>query len=139
MKTKNKVSKTGRRAELMTELFLQELNPILVAQANNLDYEFDYLIAFHNNHGGINTFAVEVKSTEKPVAETFVLRSKAYNLLANSNIPVLLLVVDVKKNEFFYAWPSEQSMQSQQQDSIKIPVFRIDEETKQQLLDRMIQ
>lgn len=132
-----KISSMGRRSELMAELFLQELEPEFVAQSTIPNFEFDFLVGFMNPQGGINTFAVEVKATERELTEGFSVRPKIYALLAHSNIPALLLVIDVKNNVFYYAWPSDNPEVSQLQDSVQVPIIRVSDETKKELVARM--
>jgi hypothetical protein len=92
----------GRRGELLAELLLQEFGPAFVARPT-ADLGYDFFVGFPNSKGGINIAAVEVKSTEQPVKGRFPIPKRLYRRLANSNVPVLLLVVDVKQNRLFYA------------------------------------
>ena len=137
MSTQTKAQLRGRRAELMTELFLEELQPRFVARVTNSDFVFDFLISFLNARGGINTFAVYVKSTEQPVNGKFELQRDLYKTLANSNLPVLLLVVDVKQNQFYYAWPRDNPELAPVGDSVRVPVRLVDNDARQQLIARM--
>lgn len=132
-----KTEHTARRAELLAELFLQELEPRFVAQAETSDFLYDFFIGFQNPRGGMNTFAVEVKSTERPVNRTFRIPANVHKLLANSNIPVLLLVIDVKENQLYYAWPCDQAGVSDVNETINIPVIHVDPEAKRELVERM--
>ena len=66
----------------------------------------DLLVGFLNDSGGINTFAVDVKAAEAPPAKAIRISQQKFRRLANSNVPGLLLVVDVKSNGMYYAWPS---------------------------------
>jgi hypothetical protein len=134
----SQASLDGRRGELMAELFLQDLNPQYVARpADSSAFGFDFIVAFANKKGGLNTFAVEVKSTSKPVGSTFTVRTRSYTALANSNPPVLLLVVNVKENAFYIAWPSDHPNASRLKGDVRIPVTKIDSESKAQLLERL--
>ncbi len=137
MTKQTKIEHARRRAELLAELFLQELEPRFVAQATVSDFLYDFFVGFQNPRGGMNTFAVEVKSTERPVNGEFKIPAKVHNLLANSNIPVLLLVIDVKENQLYYAWPCDHPDVSSLNETIDIPVIHVDPETKRELIDRM--
>ena len=53
----------ARRAELLAELFLQELQPLFVAQSTG-ESGYDFFVGFRNPKGGVNNILVEVKSTE---------------------------------------------------------------------------
>lgn len=127
----------GRRGELMAELFLQELEPEFVAQATAEDFGFDFLVGFANQHGGINSYPIEVKATEQPVAAEYTMERAVFDRLANSNIPVLLLVVDVKRNKLFFAWPTDDLNVTGGRQTVQVPVTPLDEESKSSLRARM--
>src|SRR4051812_29344144 len=88
-----------RRAELMAELFLQDLGPKLLSRSTMPNAGYDLLAGFPNSAGGINHVAVEVKATERPPGTRFQLPRGTFTQLANLNIPSLLLVADVKQNQ----------------------------------------
>lgn len=135
-----KHSKKGyvkRRAELLAELFLEELEPDFVAQAEESGFLFDFLIGFPNPEGGVNTFAVELQSTERPPDGSFELEAHVYAKLAHSNIPVLLLLIDVKANVIYFAWPGDHEDLPRRNGSVKVPVTQVDPETRRALIDRM--
>jgi len=125
------------RGELMAELLLQDLGPTFVARANrNLGY--DYFAGFPNSKGGINVTAVEVKATDRPVPARFLINRRAYDRLAHSNIPVLVLVADVKQNRVFYAWPKpDGASKSRGSDTVALPLVEIDDRTKAELRGRL--
>lgn len=126
-----------RRSELMAELFLQELKPTFLSRPTR-DIGLDFLIGFHNARGGINTFGVEVKGTQQPVSSSFALDERSYRRLANSNVPVCLLVVDAKQNRMFYAWPQRDSDGPRNGTSkVHVPVTEIDEKTRTEFLNQM--
>jgi hypothetical protein len=106
MKTTSHAEFVGRRGELTAELFLQELQPKLLARPTS-DFGYDFLVSFANSKGGLNTFAVAVKGTERTVSSSFALDKGEYRRLVNSNLPGFLLVVDVKQNKLFYALPKQ--------------------------------
>ncbi|MCP4399841.1 MAG: DUF4365 domain-containing protein [bacterium] len=127
----------GRRGELLAELFLQDLNPSFVAKPTP-DFGYDFFIGFPNANGGINNYAVEVKATERPVPSRFSINTKLYERLANSNIPTLLLVVDVKQNRLFYAWLSPQVIEGHRKArTITIPVTEVDDVVKEKLRQQL--
>ena len=94
----------ARRGELMVELFLQDLRPSFLSRPTSPNLGYDLLVGFKNARGGINTFAVEVRATERPPRGRFRLPRRAFDRLALSNVPALLLVVDVKHNRLYHAW-----------------------------------
>lgn len=127
----------GRRAELIAELFLQDLNPYYVAKPTN-DVGYDLFVGFPNTRGGINNFVVEVKATERPVPSRFPIQRKLYELLAHSNIPALLLVVDVKQNRLFYAWLTPPSIEGRRDShTIMIPVTEVSGAVKEELRQKL--
>lgn len=132
-----KAHQTWRRGELMAELFLQELEPEFVAQSSADDFAFDFLVGFANKDGGVNTYAVEVKATERPIKDTFRVPRDLFNRLAHSNIPLILLVVDVKQNTLFYAWPSEDSDVKPNVRTVALPLTRLNDESRAQLRAQM--
>ena len=102
MTKQTKANQVILRGELMAELFLQELEPKFLAETNIANLPFDFFVGFSNSKGGVNTFAVEVKATENNIRNKFRLKADAYRALAYSNIPVLLLVVNVKDNHLLF-------------------------------------
>jgi hypothetical protein len=131
------MEQVGRRGELLAELFLQELEPEFLAKAPSENFAFDFLIGFLNEDGGFNSFAVEVKATETPVSGEYSVKRNLFRKMANSNIPVLLLVIDVKRNELFFAWPEEETVTQVGNDSVAITLKKIDEQSQTDLRIRM--
>ncbi len=127
----------GRRAELLAELFLQDLGATFVSRPT-ADTGIDFIVAFPNGQGGTNLSAVEVKATEHPVGDFYALDSKWYKRLANSNVPSLLLVVDAKHNRLYHAWPSEEDVKPNSGiRTIRIRITPIDDEVKEQIRERL--
>ena len=134
-RTSNEI--VGRRGELLAELFLQELEPEFVARPS-ADFEYDFLVGFQNHKGGINNTAVEVKSTERSVGKHFPISKRRYDRWANSNIPVLLLVIDVKENRYFYAWASpEISRMKGDAETISVELTQVTDTTKAKLVEQL--
>jgi hypothetical protein len=125
------------RGELMAELLLQDLHPTFVARANR-DLGYDYFAGFANSKGGINITAVEVKATDRPVPALLPINRRTYDRLAHSNIPVLVLVADVKQNRLFYGWPKPNGgSERRRSDTVAMPLVEIDDHTKAQLRGRL--
>jgi len=123
----------GRRGELIAELFLQDLNPSFVAKPTT-DFGYEFFVGFPNSDGGINNYAVEVKATERPVPSSVPISTAIYERLTHSNIPALLLVIDVKQNRLFYSWlKSESTGGSRKVNTIMVPVKEIDDVAKEEL------
>lgn len=97
----------GQRAELLAQLFLQDRASVWTA--NRDTGLFDAIAVFHTGDKKLRLIAVEVKATEQPVGKEFRFsaRPEAIQPLGHANVPVLFLVVDVKRNEIFYGWASE--------------------------------
>jgi hypothetical protein len=121
----------GRRAELMAELFLQELDAAFVSRPTQ-DFGYDLLVGFPNERAGINTFAVEVKATTKPVGSRISIPRRAFDRIAHSNVPGFLLVADVKQNKLYYAWLKSNEANSRG-GSVSIPLVEINQKTREEL------
>jgi hypothetical protein len=127
----------ARRAELLAELFLQELEPEFVAKSS-ADFGYDFLVGFRNPRDGINNVAVEVKSTEQLAGKRYPISRQLYDRWAYSNIPVLLLIVDVKENQYYYAWASpEVSRSAGDSKTLRVDLTEITDSTKAELLERL--
>jgi Domain of unknown function (DUF4365) len=136
--TRSRSELVGRRGELFVELFLQDLKPEFVARPTT-DFGYDFFVGFRNPRGGINIIAVEVKSTEQSILDRFPVQQNLYARWANSNIPVLFIVANVKENKLFYHWPSPDAfLESQESNLIKIQLTEIDENNKEELRSRLM-
>jgi hypothetical protein len=122
---------SARRAELMAELFLQELEPQFLSRPTSEDVGYDLLVGFANKKGGINTFAVEVKATQRAPGARFPLPKRTFDRFAGSNIPGLLLVADVKATRMYYAWLT--SKRDRGNATVSIPLTEVNDATKKQL------
>ena len=135
--TRSQAEIVGRRAELLAELFLQDLGATFVSRPTD-DSGIDFIVAFPNGQGGTNLSAVEVKATEHPVGEFYALDKKWYRRLAHSNVPSLLLVVDAKHNRLYHAWPSEAEPKLNSDiRTVQVRIAPIDEEVKEQIRERL--
>lgn len=133
MTDRQKAEILGRRGELLAELFLQELHPEFVARPAS-DLGYDFFVGFSNADGGLNIAAVEVRTTERPVQQRHPVEQRLFRRLANSNLPVLLLVVNVKENRLFYALPALQATEGDADAGmVSISVTPIDEAAKHEL------
>lgn len=127
----------GRRGELLAELLLEELNPAFLAQPTD-DLGYDFFLGIPNPNGGVNIAAVRVKSTENPVHSVYPLDRSLYQSLANSNVPVLLLVVDVKQNRLFYTMPGlDGPADSAGTGRVYVHLTEIDELVREELRSRL--
>jgi hypothetical protein len=127
----------SRRGELLAELFLEELGPEFIARATSR-FEYDSLIGIRNSRGGVNNIAVGVKATERSVSERYPIPKRQYDRWAHSNIPILLLVIDVKQNRYHYALLSPEVANGPVDSRvISIPLTAINEFTKNELLGQL--
>jgi len=122
----------------MAELFLQELNPKFLARPTE-NFGFDFLVTFANPKGGLNTYGVEVKGTERPVSASFPIEKQLYRRLIHSNVPGFLLVANVKQNKLFYSWPEARDANLHGgTGKVAVPVTEIDINSKKQLRKRLV-
>ena len=127
----------GRRGELLAELFLEDLGAEFVARPTT-DLGYDYFVGFNNSDGGLNVVAVELKATEGPVKSRFPVERRLFRYLANSNVPVLLLVADVKENRLFFAFPASHAPNGDLgARTVSIPLTEIDETTRAELREQL--
>ncbi len=124
---------------MLVELFLQELGPKFVARPTvPEEVGYDFFAGFQNQHGGRNIIAVAVKATEQPVGDDFPVRRTTYEQWIHSNIPVLLLVFDVKLNESYFAWLSDAGSDwANGASSVGVKLSKIQDEQKTELRRRL--
>lgn len=134
---KSHAEMVARRAELLVELFLQDLGATFVSDPRT-DTGYDFIVSFPNREGGKNFSAVEVKATERPVRDFYPLDAKWYERLTRSNIPSLLMVVDTKHNRLYHSWPGEGEIKVDADAArVRVPVLPIDDSMKAQIRKRL--
>jgi hypothetical protein len=126
----------ARRGELLAELFLQDFAPAFLARPSD-DLGYDYLMGLSNPEGGMNFAAVQVKPTERPVSPRMPIRRDAYERMAHSNVPVLLLVVDVKRNRLYYAMADPDARADDGARTVVVELTEVDDGAKQELHSRL--
>lgn len=126
----------ARRGELLAELFFQELNPAFISRPTTEELGYDLLVGIPNAKKGINTFAVQISGTEKDPGAHFPMPRKNFIRMAHSNVPGLLLVVNVKQNRLYYGWLRSDSSPVRG-NSVAVPLVELEgaarEEFKRQL------
>ncbi len=133
MSDRQRAEMVGRRGELLAELFLQELGAQFVARPT-ADLGYDFFVGFNNADGGVNVAAVEVKATERPVQHRYPVQKQLFRRLAHSNIPVVLLVANVKENRLFYALPgSYEPGDDTGANTVHVDLTPVNESTKDEL------
>lgn len=97
-----------KRGELLAKQFLFELDPNdLVYTGDHPEHFFDYMILYLKSNGSPVTIAMTVKPTEEEIKGVYPVKLSELNRLKNSNIPVLMLIIDVKRNHYFFNWVNE--------------------------------
>jgi len=84
----------------------------------------------------MNLAAVQVEATERPVPSRMPISRKMYDRMAHSNVPVLLLVVDVKRNLLYYA-DSAAHADDAESDGVVVQLTEVDESAKKELRARL--
>jgi hypothetical protein len=126
-----------RRGQLLAELYLTDLKPQFFVTSNT---GYDFFLGFKTKSGAIVTVPVEVKATDQPIGDHYRLYATPEQLsaLTKSNLPVLLFIVDAKRNEFFFTWGSKIAFAHrpsiQGAAHIKVPVTKLTDSTKADLL-----
>lgn len=127
----------ARRGELLAEFFLEDFAPALLARPS-AELGFDYLMGLPNPEGGMNLAAVQVKATDRPVPSRMPISREMYDRMAHSNVPVLLLVVDVKRNLLYYATPgSDADADDAGTGGVVVQLTEVDESVKEELRGRL--
>jgi hypothetical protein len=128
----------ARRAELLAQLFLEELQPQFVAQSTG-NPNYDFFVGIRHSKGGFNNIVVEVKSTERLTRNQYQLAKRTYEKYAYSNLPALLIVVDVKENRLYYAWLTPDGVElANESSTVRIDLIEINDDTKQALKERLV-
>jgi hypothetical protein len=133
IKEESHSSLVGERSQLLSQLLLQELNPVFLSRPTAPEVGYDFIVGFANAKAGTNTFAVQVKAVEQPPSLDFPIAKRDFNRFAHSNIPGLLLVVDTKFNHLYYAWLTPKTA-SGDRESLSVPLVEINDETKRDLV-----
>lgn len=116
-----------RRAALLAQLFLEDLQPKFVAKAPQY-FGLDFIVGFDNSRGGVNLVAIEVKSTER-MHTRFQLSRKTLDLLGNSNVPGMFLVIDVKSNTVLY-YLAPPGRANAELITVTVPLIEVDEKQR---------
>jgi hypothetical protein len=120
-----------RRAELLANLFLEDLGASVWAMSGPENVgPFDRFVAFLTNGPKLRVAGIKVRATQLPVGKEYRFRAglETIRALQHSNVPVLFLVVDVKRNEIFCGWAKDvryesASAKGKQVASCTLPVF----------------
>ena len=77
-----------------------------------------------------------LRRQNNPLGTSILVDSKWYRRLAHSNVPSLLLVVDAKRNHFYFAWPGDEDVNSSVR-TVRVRITPIDDEVKEQIRERL--
>jgi len=112
-----------KRGQLLSQEFLFELAPKqAIYTGDEPDRLFDYMALFLKPDGSPITIAIAVKATEEEIEGVYPFKVSDLEKFKNSNIPVLILVIDVKRNKFFLNW-AENAIVPEQKDSLNSEQF----------------
>lgn len=103
-KDKSKAWYVARRGELLVQQFLLDLGASYVSPLPSPDLGLDYLAFFSRNDRLQRAIGVEAKATEREVAGRFLVTAALLRRFEDSNIPILLVIADVKRNEIYFTW-----------------------------------
>jgi hypothetical protein len=95
----------ARRAELLAQLFLEDMQPVTLLETTPDNCDFDFLLGLETPGHGVRHFAVEVKAVENLTRPevTVSMPAKAISHWRGSNLPLVFLIVDAKQNRYYFA------------------------------------
>jgi hypothetical protein len=99
-----------QRGELLANLFLEDLGASVWVMKGREDVgPFDLIAFFPTDEQKLRVAGVKVRATQEPVGKEYRFQAgpETIRALQHSNVPVLILVVNVKRNEIFYGWARE--------------------------------
>jgi uncharacterized protein DUF4365 len=120
------------RSELLAELLLEGFGPVFLSRPTSPEVGYDFLVGFANHKHGVNTFAIEVKSTERPPGTHFRVQRTMFNRFVRSNVPGLLIVADVKSDRLYYAWLRSTDSNGSG-NTVSVPIVELNDATKASL------
>lgn len=100
----------GRRGELLAQELLIELGATYVgALEQPKDIGLDYVAFFTKDDGTPVIIGVECKATERdvPTAARALLPASLVQKLQHANVPVLIILADVKHNDIYFNWATD--------------------------------
>lgn len=135
MPTREDQQLLARRAELLAEMFLNDLGARVTEAPSGA---VDYLAFFESSDEAFQVVAVEVKARETPIPAEFPIEGAKLAQVAKLNIPTLLLVVDIKQNKFGFAWLDEFARtHPRRAGTVKVPIQDA-EQSREQIRERIL-
>ena len=104
---KNNTWYVEERGALLAEGFLLELRPAELRIMQNSEVGFDYVAFFSKADSSPVLIGVEAQATEQKVNGGYPFQVAQLKRLQNSNIPILIVVLDVKRNEIYFNWAQD--------------------------------
>ena len=96
-----------QRGELLAESFLLGLGPNELRIIKDSNAGFDYVAFFSKADSAPVLIGVVAKATEREVKGHYPFHLAQLKRLQNSNIPILIVVLDVKRNEIYFNWAQD--------------------------------
>lgn len=116
----------AQRGELLAESFLLGLEPNELRIMKDSDMGFDYVAFFSKADSAPVLIGVEAKATEREVKGRYPFQLEHLKRLQNSNIPILIVVLDVKRNEIYFNWAQDAIPAKDKKSSDARSVFKLD-------------
>jgi hypothetical protein len=104
MQNRNEAWYVAQRAELLAEQFVLDIHPSSVIKNKIPGPPFDFLAMFMRPDDSPVVIGVEVKATQHEISGAYPFPAKQAVRLLHSNIPILILVIDVKSNDIWFNW-----------------------------------
>ena len=96
-----------QRGALLAQEFLLELGARYVASLEDVDVGLDFLAFFPKDDETDKIIAIEVKATEQELNGRYTMPASHLVRLQTMNVPTLIIVTDVKRNEIYFSWAHE--------------------------------
>ncbi len=118
------------RADAMARLFLQDVSAELAVPKR--DIGVNYLSVFRTEQGTRHVIPVVVLGTEEKISDEYRFPESIQFIdeWKSANVPVLILVANVKQTELFYGWASDITTTTKhngEENAWVLPVRRIDD------------
>lgn len=95
------------RGTLLAESFLLGLGPHELRILRNSEVGFDYVAFFSKLDSAPVLVGVATIATEQEVNDDYPFQVAQLKRLQKSNIPILIVVLDVKRNEIYFNWAQD--------------------------------
>jgi hypothetical protein len=135
----------ANRGELLAEQFLLDLNPVSLFKVPIETAPIDFFITFRKLDGGMAMIGVEIKSTQTKVGESYHFHSteRQIRYQLKSNIPILFILADVKRNKMFFNWLNhvekmDPPLFPSREQTFSIPLREATTEERQKLLEEIL-